>query len=385
MKVIVNTNVILEDSVLFDGVVAIKDGIIQAVSKKDEFVIPPNAEVIDANGLYTAPGLIDIHNHGSKNNFFDEDTRECCEYFIKHGQTSVYPTFYSTCTAQEMIDGAKKLKDFSQTHELGQMIKGIYMEGPYMMNVGSNQKYMKWGDEIKKENYQSLIENLKGFAKVWAIDPDRKGIEEFIQDVKEVDKKAIFSFGHSMATAKRCEEIYPMGIKLQTHHGDSGQAPKINQARCDAGCDEFTLCTKEMYAEVICDQNCVHLGEYTIRLALMCKGREKIILITDSYPTKTNYKNAEEKGVKFGPDLNYDEEGLLAGSHLTLDKAVRNVIKHTNCSVVDAIRFASINPATLMGIEKDYGSIKEGKVADVILIDGEINVKKVFLKGKEII
>ena len=124
MKVIVNTNVILEDSVLFDGVVAIKDGIIQAVTKKDELVIPPNAEVIDANGLFTAPGLIDIHNHGSINNFFIEDTRECCEYFIKHGQTSVYPTFYSTCTAQEMIDGAKKLKDFSQTHELGQMIKG---------------------------------------------------------------------------------------------------------------------------------------------------------------------------------------------------------------------------------------------------------------------
>jgi N-acetylglucosamine-6-phosphate deacetylase len=179
--------------------------------------------------------------------------------------------------------------------------------------------------------------------------------------------------------------VYSLGVKVQTHLGDSGKGPKINQAQNAAGVDEFTLCTQDMYAEIICDECGIHLSPYTIRSYIKAKGVEKIILITDSYPKTGDYKNNEEDGIKFGPDLNYDANGLLAGSHLTLDNACRNVMSYTGYGLCNVIRFASYNPAKLLGIDNLYGSIKEGKIANLILIDGAVRVKKVMLEGEIVI
>ena len=384
MKVIINTNVILTDGIIFDGFVAVEGDKIVKIGKKEQLKIENDYEIIDAGGLYTAPGLIDIHNHGSENNFFIDNPFECCEHFLKHGETSVYPTFYQTYTAEEMIEGAKKLKEFSKTGS-GRIIKGLYMEGPYMRASGSNQELFKWSSDIELSKYKELVDNLAGYAKIWAIDPDRKNIKEFINYVKSVDKNAIFALGHSGATAEKCEEVYGLGVKVQTHLGDSGKGPKLNQAQNAAGVDEFTLCTPDMYAEIICDECGIHLSPYTIRSYIKAKGVEKIILITDSYPKTGDYKNNEEEGIKFGPDLNYDANGLLAGSHLTLDNACRNVMSYTGYGLCNVIRFASYNPAKLLGIDNLYGSIKEGKIANLILIDGACQVKKVMLEGEIVV
>ncbi|MBR5438999.1 MAG: amidohydrolase family protein [Clostridia bacterium] len=384
MKVITNTNVILENGILYDGIVLIENGKIIDVNKRNGYAIPTNAEVLDGKGLYLAPGLIDIHNHGSQESFFTQDPEGCCNHFLKHGQTSVLPTFYQTLTAKEMIDGAKKLKEFSKKG-VGRIIKGLYMEGPYMMAMGSNQELFKWNGDIELCKYKELVDKLASFVKIWAIDPARKNIEEFMRYVKSVNKKAIFAFGHSCATAEDCEKVAPLGVKVQTHHGDSGTAPKINQVRNGAGCDDFTLATDDIYAEIICDETGVHLAPYTIRAVIKAKGTKKIILITDSYPKTGDYKNDITKGVLYGTDLNYDSNGLLAGSHLTLDNACRNMIKHTGVKLYEAIRFATLNPAKLIGISKNYGSIKKGKVADLILIDKDINVKSVFLQGELVV
>ena len=94
--------------------------------------------------------------------------------------------------------------------------------------------------------------------------------------------------------------------------------------RFGAGCDDFTLASPDIYAEIICDETGVHLAPYTIHAVIKAKGVERVILITDSYPKTGDYKNNEEQGVLWGSDLNYDSNGMLAGSHLTLDNACRN-------------------------------------------------------------
>ena len=383
MKAIINTNVILPDGILFDGVVLIEGEKIAKVSTKSLCEMPSEAEIIDAGGLYTAPGLIDIHNHGTEDFFFCENPEACVEFFLKHGETTVLPTFYQTMSLEEMIEGKEKLKEFSLSGK-GKAIKGIYMEGPYMCSLGSNQNLFKWAGEIDEKLYKPLVDKTRDFVRVWSIDPSRPKIREFMKYVKSLDENAIFALGHSTATSEECESVYSLGVKLQTHHGDSGTAPRINQARCGAGCDEFTLCTPDMYAELICDEAGVHLSPYTIRLAIRQKGVEKIILITDSYPKTGDYKNDESKGIKYGSDLNYDENGWLAGSHLTLDKAIRNVMSYTGYGLAHATRFASLNPARLLGIDELYGSVEEGKIADLILVDDKFNVKATFLSGEKI-
>jgi N-acetylglucosamine-6-phosphate deacetylase len=253
-----------------------------------------------------------------------------------------------------------------------------------MRASGSNSELFKWSSDIELSKYKELVDNLAGYAKIWAIDPDRKNIKEFMVYVKSVDNNAIFALGHSGATAESCEEVYSLGVKVQTHLGDSGKGPKINQAQTAAGVDEFTLCTQDMYAEIICDECGIHLSPYTIRSYIKAKGVEKIILITDSYPKTGDYKNNEKDGIKFGPDLNYDANGLLAGSHLTLDNACRNVMSYTGYGLSHAVRFAALNPAKLLGIDNLYGSVAVGKVADLLLVDDRFSVKQVYLEGEKI-
>jgi len=384
MKVIVNTNVILEDGILWDSIVAIEKDQIVFVGCRDDLAISSDAEIIDAKGLYTAPGLIDIHNHGSKDYLFIDEPLKCAEEFIKHGVTTVLPTLYCNLTEKQMLDGTEKILKASKLG-VGRIIIGLYMEGPYMSGFGSNQNSILWNGEIDKKEYKQVVDKLKDVARIWAIDPARKGIEGFMQYVKEQNPNAIFALGHSTATAKECKSVSKYGVKVQTHHGDSGKAKGFAQGTIGAGCDEYTLYNPDMYAEIICDQVGVHLPADMIKMIVRTKGIEKVILISDSMPQSGDYKNNEEDGIAYGPDLNYDYEGHLAGSHLTLDNACKNLMTHTGYGLCHAVRCASLNPAKLLGIDNEVGSIEVGKTANLILIDDKFDVKKVILQGETVV
>lgn len=384
MKVIVNTKLIMEDGIIWDGAITWeKDRIVQ-VGWASEVSIPEDAERIDAGGLYTAPGFIDIHNHGSVEYLFCDEPLKCAEHFIRHGETGILPTFYCNLNREQMIAGARKVREVSKTG-IGRILMGLYMEGPYMNGTGSNQKYILWDGEIREEEYAPLVEEVKGFAKVWAVDPARDGIDGFMAYVREKDPNAIFSMGHSFATAADCRKLKKYGLCLQTHHGDSGKAPGRAQGTIGAGCDEFALGDPDIYAELICDENGIHVDPDMMKMVIRTKGIERMILITDSMPLSGDFTNNEADGVAYGPDLNYDYEGHLAGSHLTLDNACRNLMKHTGYGLCHAIRFASLNPARLLGMDDRFGSLESGKIANFVLIDDMVNVNRVILFGETVI
>ena len=381
MNAIINTKLILEDGIVFDGAITFENGVIRQLGKASEVSIPEDAVIYDAGGRYTAPGLIDIHNHGGCDRLFHEDPQHCCEFFLPHGQTTVLPTFYCSLTAQEMLDGLRKIRETSKT-TVGKIIGGLYMEGPYMGGFGSNQKYILWGGDIDREEYGPLLEAMAGYARIWAIDPARPGIETFMQQVKQADPNAIFTMGHSKATAAQCRKVKKYGLKLQTHHNDSGKAPGRAQGTMGAGCDEFTLYDPDIYAELICDENGIHVDPELIKMVVRTKGVERIILITDHMADKDHFTNNEAEGILYGPDLNYDYAGHLAGSHLTLDNACRNLMAHSGYGLCHAIRMATLNPARLLGIEDQVGSLEQGKKANLIVIDDMIHVDAVFLEGQ---
>ena len=383
MKAITNAKLLFEDSVVWNGTLLLDGERIAAAGRVDEIEIPAGAEIIDAQGLYAAPGFIDIHNHGGPGDLFHKDAEGCAAHLLRHGVTMVLPTLYCDLDAPELIRAAGILRGFSKSG-YGRIVAGLYMEGPYMGGFGSNQQGLLWNGEIKREDYADVIEAAAGFARVWAVDPARPGIESFMSDVKAADPDAIFAMGHSHATAADCRKLKKYGLRLQTHHGDSGKAKGRNQASVGAGCDEYTLYDPDVYAEVISDENGIHLDPDMLKTVLRIKGNERIILISDSMPDRFGCKNNEAEGVLYGPDLNYDTDGHLAGSHLTLDAAVRNMMAHTGCGICQAVRMATANPARLLGLDADRGSLDPGKLADVLLIDDEANVKKVFFRGNEV-
>lgn len=381
MKAIMNTKLIMEDGIIWDGAITWENDRILQVGRASEVQIPEDAEVIDAGGLYTAPGLVDIHTHGSTECLFSEDPLKAAEHFLKHGETTILPAFYCNMTLEQMLEGAKKVREASQTGA-GRVLEGLYMEGPYMGGFGSNQKYILWGGDITPEEYAPLVDEISDMAKVWAICPMRPGIEDFMQYVKQKNPDSVFAMGHSRASAADCRKLKKYGLKIQTHHGDSGKHPGSAQGTIGAGCDEFTLYDPDIFAELICDENGIHVQPDMIKMVVRTKGVERMILVSDSMPLSGDYTNNEEEGIAYGPDLNYDYEGHLAGSHLTLDNACRNLMCHTGYGLCHAIRFASLNPAVALGIDDEVGSLAPGKKANMILIDDMVNVKKVILLGQ---
>lgn len=381
MKAIVNTKLVMEDGIIWDGAITWEGDRIVQVGWTNEVQIPEGTEVIDAKGLYTAPGFVDIHNHGSTEHLFSDEPLKAAEHFLKHGETTILPTFYCSLNLEQMLEGAKKIREVSETGA-GRALAGLYMEGPYMGGFGSNQKYILWGGDITEEEYAPLVDEISDMAKVWAICPMRPGIEGFMQYVKAKNPNAVFTMGHSRASAADCRRVKKYGLKIQTHHADSGKRPGSAQGTIGAGCDEFTLYDPDIFAELICDENGIHVQPDMIKMVVRTKGVERMILISDSMPLSGDFTNNEADGVAYGPDLNYDYEGHLAGSHLTLDNACRNLMKHTGYGLCHAIRFATLNPAVALGIDDEVGSLAPGKKANIIVIDDMVHINKVVLCGE---
>ncbi len=380
MTAITNAKLIMEDGIIFDGTLLFDNGIILAADWADKVEIPDGCEIIDANGRYCAPGLVDIHNHGTINDWFYENPEACSEFFLSHGETTILPTFYMNMSLETMIEGAKLIREKSKSG-VCRVMDGLYMEGPFMSLVGSFQNELKWTPEIKASDYERMLNEFGDIVRIWAIDPDREGIEGFMEYTHKNYPHTIFALGHSGASSVKCRKLAKYGIKVQTHHGDSGKCPGRAQGTIGAGCDEYTLYNPDMYAELICDKYGIHVMPDMVKMVVRTKGVEKMILISDSTKTNPDYTNNEALGVAYGPDLNYDDEGKLAGSRLTLDNACRNMMVHTGYGLCHAIRMATINPAKLLGIDDKVGSLEAGKKANIIIIDDQIRIKKVFLEG----
>lgn len=381
MNAIVNTKLILEDGIIWDGALTYENGRIVEAGRAGTVTIPAGTEILDAGGLYTAPGLIDIHNHGTEDDLFCDEPLKCAEYFLRHGETTVLPTFYCNLTLEQMLEGAARVREASR-QGAGRILDGLYMEGPYMSGSGSNQKSILWRGAIRREEYGPLVDALKDQVRIWAIDPARENIAEFMAYVRTQNPEAIFALGHSCATAEQCRRVQKYGVRVQTHHSDSGKAKGRAQGTPGAGCDEYTLYEPDLYAELICDENGIHVVPDLMKLVMRVKGVDRIVLITDSMASKEKFRNNEAEGIWYGPDLNYDYEGHLAGSRLTLDNACRNLMTHTGYGLCHAIRCATLNPARLLGIDDEVGSLEPGKRANLILIDDMVHVKHVILQGE---
>ncbi len=143
--------------------------------------------------------------------------------------------------------------------------------------------------------------------------------------------------------------------------------------------DEAVNYNREIYAEQICDSRGIHVDPYMLRLVRRIKGEDRIILISDSCV----FDGPIPPGYDGVTDINFDYEGEIAGSKLTLEVACRNMMKHTGASIVDVFRYGSYNPSRAVGL-LDRGQIAKGSRADIIVTDHWMNGQKVIVGGDEV-
>ena len=379
MKAIINANIIMPDHVIPNGVILIDDGVIVDFGKAKNVQIPASAEIIDAEDNFVGPGLVDIHTHAAGGYYFVDKPEVGSKELLKHGVTSVLPALYYSLDKENFV---KAIDNIIDCHEKGEFpnFLGFYMEGPYLNpGFGCDQSKNSWRFGVERKDYMDLIEHSKDYTKVWCIAPEREGIEEFVKDVKKTIPNCVFAVAHSAATPEQVEKFIPYGLKIATHHTNATGTIE-HYSECRGVCvDEAVNYNKEIYAELICDRIGAHVVPYMQRLVRRVKGDDRIILISDQFIAD----GPVPEGFEEATDINFDWAGEIAGSGMTLDLACKNVLFHMGCSVCDAFRFASTNPARALGLW-DRGYIAKGNVADLVIVNHLFDIKKVIFKGEKL-
>lgn len=375
MLAIINATLCMPDHFIPNASILIEDGVIVDFGKKLE--IPSCAEIFDAQGLYVGPGLVDIHTHADGETWFYDDPVKCSKRLLDHGVTTVLPTLYYSLNKEQFLEAIDKIDSFAEKGEMPNFA-GYYMEGPYLNpNFGCDRENNPWKGPIKKEDYEEILNKVSKTAKVWALSPEREGNMDFVRDVKAKIPNIVFTVAHSEATPDQIEELMPLGLKIGTHHTNAtGTLESFPE--CRGVCvDEAVNYNSDIYAELICDSMGIHVHPYNLRLLTKIKGKEKIILISDSCV----YDGPPIPGCEEAFDICFDWNGEIAGSKMTLDISCRNMMVHTGASVCDVFRYASTNPAKAVGFT-DVGQIKKGYLANLTIVDQWFNVKNTILKGE---
>jgi N-acetylglucosamine-6-phosphate deacetylase len=233
---------------------------------------------------------------------------------------------------------------------------------------------------MNQEEIQLLIQALSGLKTIISIAPEVKNNRSFIKPL--IEKGIVVSIGHSDATYEEALVSFEEGISHATHlfNAMSGYHHR------EPGVIGAVLDSSRVTAEVIADG--LHIYPSALRLALAAKGYDKICLITDSIKAAGLDDGIYQMGnleiVLKGNEVRLRESGSLAGSVLTLNKAVKNAFQWSGMALNQAVNLASLNPSRVIGLEHEMGSIQEGKYANLVVFDKAFNMLETYLKGRSV-
>ena len=336
--------------------------------------------ILDAKGLYLAPGFIEIHTHGADGYDTMDGTEEAINgissAIMKHGVTSFTPTTM-TVSKDEIIKSLEVINKIKEDGSEGAQVIGAHLEGPFINIKALGAQNDKYVLEPCVENFKKITGNYENLVRTVTLSPEVNGAEELIKYL--VEKDIVCSMGHTKASYEEAIKAIECGVSHSTHlynamTGLNHRNPGVVGATFDS----------DITTEMICDG--IHLSYPAIRIAIKQKSANNICLISDSMMACCKqdgiYSLGGQKVLLKGERATL-ENGVLAGSVLTLDKAVKNVYKNTELPLYEVIKMASYNGAKHCRVNDRKGLIKEGYDADIILFDEDINIKKVFINGEE--
>ncbi|WP_434761940.1 N-acetylglucosamine-6-phosphate deacetylase [Vibrio fortis] len=374
MYALSNCKIYTGSDVLTNHAVVIENDLIKQVCPVSE--LPDGIEVRDLDGANLSPGFIDLQLNGCGGVMLnDEITAETMQIMhranLKSGCTSFLPTLITSSDEdmRAVIAAAREYHNQYQNQSLG-----LHLEGPYL-NVA--KKGIHSVDHIRKSDSEMIdliCENRDLVAKV-TLAPEQNDPEH----IERLHKAGVVvSIGHTNATYAEARKGFESGITFATHLFNAmtpmvGREPGVVGAIYD---------TPEVYAGIIADG--FHVDYANIRIAHKIKG-EKLVLVTDATApagADMEYFIFVGKKVYYRDGKCVDENGTLGGSALTMIEAVQNTVEHAGIALDEALRMATLYPATAMGVEGKLGRIKKGMVANLAVFDRDFNVKATVVNGQ---
>ena len=375
MKAIKN-GILLMPEGMVSGKALFFDEHIIGVQEEDQF---PDMETIDARGKYVSPGLIDLHIHGylgeDVSDGSKEGVRRIANGLLANGVTGFLPTTMTLRweEIEEAVDVIRTLMPISQEKSfIGSEILGVHAEGPF---INPQRKGAQAAAHILPPDAGRMLQH-RDVVRIVTMAPEMPNGIAFIKQIRK-ESDIVVSIGHSNADFTVAMEAIKAGASYITHLFNT----MTGLAHREPGVVGAALVT-DVAAELIADTLHVHPGLFPMLTKLK---DDRLVLVTDCTRAGGLGDGMYTLG---GQPITVEviacrlRDGTIAGSVLTLNQAVKNLMDNTGLPLEKAIRFASLHPARAIGLENKKGSLAPGKDADIALFDDQLNAHMTIVRGE---
>jgi N-acetylglucosamine-6-phosphate deacetylase len=389
-KVFINGRVITDSGVITDGMVVIRGDRIDYAGPRRE--LPPGAESVDARGLFVSPGFVDIHIHGGAGSDFMDatagDVEAVFRYHAAHGTTSLCPTT-ATAALGEILAALEALERYRGGPQAFGRALGAHIEGPYLAMTKRGCHLPEFVRNPEEREWKQIVE--RGPIASMTLAPELPGARALVEELQRRGANA--NAGHSEALYQEVEAAADWGVRHVTHLYCAMTDAMNNRWRGTAnprsgGIVEAVYLDDRLSSELITDGK--HLSREMLKLAFRNKGYEKLAIVTDAMrgagmpdgEYTFGPRNGMRAVVKNG-EARIPDGTALASSVFPMNDMVRVFREMADCQLWQAVRMASLTPAEIIHRDDEIGSLAAGKLADIVLIDEQVNVHAVYIGGVE--